>query len=466
MMAGVAALVPGIVPVLVTASIAGGCAPQSSGPGDIVLFGVDTVRYDHTSLAGYERDTTPELQDWAAGGTVFERAYSGSSWTLPSVAMLFSGRLRSTNSGDLPTTTPTLPDLTRFAGYDNRAVVGNSLLSAEKGYAQRFDGFELYAVGEPHGRNSWPGSQIVARGLQALDESAEPTFLWLWLFDPHDPYRPRRAPEFQSFDDRARQARFASAVPEAADTPFDPSVYVGIEARIARYDSELREADAAFGELLAGLRERGRLESSTIIFVSDHGEGLWQRPRLTGEPDKPNAYYPDLYFDHGVMLYEEQVRVPLVFAGPGVPAGRRSDPVHLIDVVPTLCSLLDLDDPGTFDGVDLFSGDELLRPLAAFTSRGSSLLALGRYRIHVPREYRVDRFQAQPELYDLEMDPLELEPLDDAARMESLAASLEVLRELGAQRGGTRTMSAIEQQTLRDLGYVGGEADQVPAEGQ
>ena len=438
------------------------CGGDSVEPPHLVLFGVDTVRYDHTSLVDYSRDTTPRLASWAANGTVFDRTYAGSSWTLPSVAMLFTGRLRSTNSGDLPTSSPTLPDLTRYAGYRNTAVVANGLLSEEKGYAQRFDSFQLYAPSEPHGRNSWPGESVVRAGLEGLDGAEGPQFLWLWLFDPHDPYRPRRAERFEPFGSPERRARFEAALPADRRLELDDAAYIGIEARIARYDAELREADLAFGQLLDGLAERGLSENSLVAFVSDHGEGLWQRAKLAGEEDKPTAFFPDLYFDHGVMLYEEQIRVPFVLAGPDIPVGiRRSEPVHLIDVVPTLVNLLGLDDPGTFDGLDLFAADdsELNRPLASFTSRGASLLFEGRYRLHVPRTYRIERFGAQSELYDLQVDPAELKPLDDASLSSRLSTSLDVLRELGAQRGGTRTLTMEEQRTLEDLGYVGGEAD-------
>ncbi len=427
-----------------------------------MLFGVDTVRFDHTSLSGYERDTTPRLAAWAAGGTSFDRTYAGSSWTLPSVAMLFTGRLRSTNSGDLPTSSPTLPDLTRYAGYRNSAVVANGLLSGEKGYAQRFDAYRLYTPTEPHGRNSWPGESVVQAGLEDFDAAGGPRFMWLWLFDPHDPYQPRRAERFEPFDSAERRARFEAALPAAPRMDLDDAAYAGIEARIARYDAELREADRAFGQLLDGLAERGLDKETLVAFVSDHGEGLWQRAKLEGEEDKPNAFFPDLYFDHGVMLYEEQIRVPFVLRGPGVPAGvRRGEAVHLIDVAPTLVGRLGLDDPGTFDGLDLFAAEasELDRPLAAFTSRGASLLSAGRFRLHVPREYRVERFGAEAELYDLDGDPLELEPLDDAELSSRLGDSLEVLRALGAQRGGTRNLTPAERRTLEDLGYVGGEAD-------
>ncbi|MHC4376884.1 MAG: sulfatase [Planctomycetota bacterium] len=445
-----------------SALILAACEDGTSAPPHLVLFGVDTVRYDHTSLADYALDTTPRLAAWAAGGTVFERTYSGSSWTLPSVAMLFTGRLRSTNSGDLPTSSPTLPDLTRYAGYRNTAVVANGLLSEEKGYARRFDGFQLYTPTEPHGRNSWPGEAVVQAGLEGFDAGDGPQFLWMWLFDPHDPYQPRRAERFEPFDSAERRARFEAALPAAPRMELDDAAYAGIEARIARYDAELREADRAFGRLLDGLAERGLAEDTLVAFVSDHGEGLWQRAKLEGEEDKPNAFFPDLYFDHGVMLYEEQVRVPFALAGPGVSADqRRSEPVHLIDVAPTLVSLLGLDDPGTFDGLDLLGADAaaLDRPLASFTSRGASLLSDGRYRLHVPREYRVERYGAQSELYDLQRDPGEVEPLDDADLSTRLNASLDVLRDLGAQRGGTRTLTPAERRTLEDLGYVGGEAD-------
>ena len=446
-----------------------GCAPDEVRP-DLVLIGIDTLRADHLGCYGHVRDTSPAIDAWAAGGTLFERAYAPSSWTLPSMAMLWTGRVRSDNSGDLDERHPTLPERLAADGYEGHGVVSNALLHPDKGFARGFETYDLFRPGEGGRVNGWPAEEVVRRGLERWDDAAGgPRFLFLFFFDPHDPYRPPDTFGFEPFDDAERRARFERALPADRRALLTDEAYRGIEKRIALYDAEIRATDEALGLLFERLEREGADRDTVVALFSDHGEGLWQRAKLVGENDKQFAYFPELYFDHGVMLYEEQVRVPLVLRGVGVPAGaRRDEVVWTLDLVPTLARLLGLRELGALDaaeaGLDLFDARALAgRPdLVAFTSRGASWLGGGRYKLHVPREYRVERYGAQPELYDLAADPLELEELDDAERLTEGLARLEAWRER-ADRAAPKAIDPAERARLEALGYTV-EADRVAPE--
>ena len=440
-----------------------GCS-RTPDASDLILVGIDTLRADHLSLYGYGRETSPNLDAFAQGGMVFERAYAGSSWTLPSMAMLWTGKTRAHNSGDLNGDPAGLAERLSFEGYETCGIVSNALLHPDKGWDRGFDEYHVYVPDGCSRANGWPAAEVVRRGVSWLDRRQErkPRFLFLFLFDPHDPYRPAVPGRFPAYDTPERFEAFQRALPAERQALFSKDVYAGIEQRHALYDAEIAEADAALGDLFGYLERSGRDQRTNVVFFSDHGEGLWQRAKLRGENDKSFAFFPELYFDHGVMLHEEQVRVPLVLSGPGVPEGVRvSTPVATVDVVPTLIQLLGLDAVGDVSGLDLLDGEALgqRRELLSFSSRGASVLMDGRYRLHVPRSYRVKEHQAEPELYDLESDPLEIEPIDEP---QILARGLERLTDWSrteARNANSKPIDTAERARLIALGYLNGEAD-------
>ncbi|MHC4262460.1 MAG: sulfatase [Planctomycetota bacterium] len=436
-----------------------GCAePEVARRPDVVLVVVDTLRADHLSLYGHDRPTSPTIDAWAEGGTVFDTARSTSSWTIPSMAMILSGKLRSDNRGLIGRGVPTLAERFADAGYATGAVVANKLLEPDRGWGAGFDRYDhdpKVRLGEAR---AWTGDQVVARGLDVLDELGDerPTFLLLMLFDPHQPLRPERQ-EFEPRNDAERRAAFdAELGPDQSLTNFQ---YREIERMRALYEDEVREADEAFGQLLAGLAERGRLDRTVIAFTADHGEGLWDRAAPPDTVVAGKGPVPELYGGHGVQLHDEQVRVPLVFAGPGIPSGvRRSEPVLTIDVAATLANLaeLDFDDP---HGLDLLAESRPVRDeLVAFMSRGASLTVDGRWRLHLPNEGQRNRYGLKPTLFDLESDPLERDPLDDPERRKAMRKRLEELIE---RYDGADLASAevADPELLERLGYTDGQAD-------
>ena len=456
-------------------SCGGGTEPARP---NVVLVVVDTLRADHMSLYGHPRATTPHLERLAEQAWVFERASAGSSWTLPSMAMLFSGRYTPDNVWRVdPTWTP-FPERFHEAGYRTGAVVTNVLLGAVErtgsdgstvtsasGFERGFDHYQVFEPPvpppgmrlkqRPHG---WHASEVVERGtgwVEATDTAGAPYLMWLHLFDPHHPRRPSRPDRFEP----EGLDRLAHLPPELlAGLTADDRAWIASE--LAFYDSEVAAVDEAMAELFAWLEERGELDETIVVLTSDHGEGLWQRPLPAGENPKDHNKVPALYSDHGIQLYDEQVRVPLVLWAPGLSAGRRvGDPVSLVDLVPTLYELADLAPP---DGGEELSGLSLVGDLSgreelyAFCTRSSTVTVDGRWRLHLPAEYRLEKGWAVPELFDLEADPLELSPVDDPERVAAMSARLrDVSRLLAPSTALSPEEQAARRELLDAMGYTG-----------
>ncbi|MEM7305197.1 MAG: sulfatase [Planctomycetota bacterium] len=438
---------------------AASCGSKPPPPPSVLLVTIDTLRADHTSLYGYDVETTPELERWAAGGRVYEHAWAASSWTAPSMAMLLTGRARTDNSGTIRPSELSLAEILQGYGYATGAVIANPLLNESQGYARGFDNFEIRGAGE----QEWNAERVLGRGQELLESYGErrPYFLYLHLFDPHYPYFPDEEGEpLPIRNDSKRRTAFRNALPEDKRDLFGEEEYRGIETLISLYDGEIRRTDRALGRLFAWMEERGLGERTLVIVTSDHGEGLWQRAPAVGEELKNKVFFPHLYYSHGVQLYSEQVGVPLVMRGPGMRQGdTRSEDVSLLDVVPTVLEIVGIDNPGDLSGLSLAADyfPETGREIYSVCSRVSTVTVDGRWRLHVPREHRVDRYGARPELYDLSFDPKELSPLDDTIRTKQLVRLVAAWR---ARNTGVPEGEIDQEQLelLESLGYTG-EAD-------
>ena len=397
-----------------------GCGPDLELPPNVLVISIDTLRMDHTTIGGYERDTTPALADWAQGGTVFNQAYSASSWTLPAMSMLLTGQVQVRNEGRIFPNQAPLAETLRRHGYRTGAVMSNALLTSERGFDRGFDRFEIKAEHNSGGQK-WLAPDVTDRGIAFMSGERKPFFLLLHYFDPHDPYLPIDGQAYQPFRSEERTQAFRSALPENERELFTPEVYRGIEERIAQYDSEVLQTDRSLRRLFEWMETAGLAENTIVVVTADHGEGLWQRAATLGENQKP-VFFPQLYFEHGIQLYGEQVHVPLVFRGPGIPSGiHNSATVSLLDVVPTVLSLLQLSLAPNTPGIALLPNTPASRglPVFAICSRGTSVTVENRYRLHLPREYKLEQGM-KAELFDLSNDPLELHPLDDPEREAEL----------------------------------------------
>jgi len=357
--------------------------PQPARHPNILLITLDTTRADRMGFLGSTRGLTPALDAFARNASVFTRAYAQAPVTTVSHATLLTGSYPAGHrvndfGAPLPAAVPFLPQLLRDAGYRTAAFVGSLILDPRNGTAPGFDrGFDVYDAGfrlrrpgdDRYRSVERRGEEVVARALAWSQQpaSGRASFLWVHLFDPHDPY----------------------------DPPAD------LKARFAArpYDGEIAAVDRLVGRLI-----QSASPDTIVAIAADHGEALGDHGEET----------------HGVFLYDAVLHVPLVIRVPGVGASTRIDSrVRLADVAPTLLEAAGLPVPAAMQGETLMplvsqksvvpkprsgEGRPSDRPVYAETEYprrafGWSPLAA----------WRNDRFllvrAPKPELYDLVADP-------------------------------------------------------------
>jgi arylsulfatase A-like enzyme len=321
-----------LVPALMALVLLGltGCdgSGDHPGPPNVVLITLDTTRPDYLSCYSEARVGTDALQRIADEGVRFDAALSASGVTPVSHATILTGsfpyehglRVLSGDSGfRLPEDQPTIVSTLHAKGYRTAAILSAFPVSGYFGFDRDFDVFEAVegemTLNEELGKTVWDGlslqrrsdetAQLVLKFLEQQAGEDQPFLLWLHLWDPHDPgIKP--PPEWISHI--KGEGSYAAA----------SEVYAQM------YAAEVRFMDSQIGVVMDGLREHG-MDSTTLIAVTaDHGEGL-----------------RDGHANHGWskhrMNYQEQIHVPLLLHGPGVPAGVVvTDMVRTADITPTL----------------------------------------------------------------------------------------------------------------------------------
>lgn len=477
----------GIVLLAVTVFFPGcGGSDLERAPLDkVLLLTWDTMRPDYMSRFGYDRPTTPFLDDLLASSCTFTNAITPIPRTTQALASMFTGCYPHTTGlrtlwGRLDPGVISLAELAQGAGYSTVAVVSNAVLDPKRGLGR---GFETYDYA-PDTREAAETTAVVLRHLSRFD-SEDRLFVWVHYIDPHVPYYPseRLAREFDPGYTGPYRLNFGEvkggtgehAYPE--DLGKRRAVYENdlpdeVNAHIRRlYAGDIRQADDAARILMAGLEERfGR--DWTVVFTSDHGESLGEH---------------DFFYDHGDYVYEPGLRIPLSILFPrGHPlhGGRvRTQRVSLVDLAPTLKELMRLEAPpgGVFSRggrslVSCIEGEFAPAP-PVFAECGFSFFPdaierrkvfniAGRFRAVTEENWKliwtpgIEGSQAY-ELYDLESDPgenrnLYREDHPAAARLEAELsrwyARDPALRPEG--RAPPPEITAEEERKLRSLGYV------------
>jgi len=325
----------------------------------IILLSVDTLSARHLSVYGYERATTPNLEELAQDAVVFESCVANAPWTLPSYLSLMSGlyprshaigpddegeapagRLETWDTWQLAGNRWTLAEMLRGAGYATAAFVDTPWISSQYRLDQGFDVFDLSArmipKEEPGG-----GIQLVTRlATSWIDEhEGVPFFAFLHALDPHGPYAPRPpwkgrfaaelTPETRQmvraggtvFSYGSLHAPLLALQYPEGEIPAE----LDIAPIIAAYDEEILALDDWIGRFLAGLKERGLYDEALILVTADHGES-----------------FDHDYYGHSGTLHESIVKVPLIIKLPGNERGgtRIAETVQLTDVYPTVLDLV------------------------------------------------------------------------------------------------------------------------------
>ncbi len=414
--------------------------PDAAGPPNVLLITLDTTRADRLGAYGYAAARTPTLDRLAREGVLFERVVSAAPTTLPAHASVMTGRnpmahgVRN-NGMPLDTGVPTLADAFRAAGYRTAAFVSAFVLDQRFGLVRGFDTYDDhldpptgYATDALERRGdrtvaaatAWLTASLpAAAGTPALAPAAAPFFLWVHLYDPHDPYE---APA--------------------------PATSGGVSAL---YDGEVAFADTAVGTLLDALERQGLSGNTIVAVIGDHGESLGEHGEAT----------------HGLFVYDSAMRVPALLKWPArVPAGTRVTPlVRAIDLAPTL---LDLAGRPALTGatgvslVPLVRGAAVSPDTAPATAYGETYFPQLFMNWAPLRSWHDGqwKFIEAPtlELYDLASDPSESVNL--AAREPDRTARMRrALYALLAAEGTVTTSASPDRETLQKLaalGYVGG----------
>ena len=419
---------------------AGVLAQTRASQPNVFLITIDTLRADHVYCYGYKNVETPALDGLARDGVRFTQAFTPSPITNTSHTTIFTGLLPSTHgvtdfAVPLSPVHPTWAELLHKDAYHTAAFIGAVILDS-KSLAPGLDrGFDFYDNFPPRSLTKSRRDRVERRGMVVVQHaeawlSAHPNgahFVWVHLYDPHDPYEPP-APYSQIYKDHL-------------------------------YDGEIAYADFALANFIAYLKKQSLYEGSLIAVVGDHGEGLGEHHEDT----------------HGIFLYDSTTHVPLIVK---LPAGREAVKAKVVDaqvrttdILPTVLDLLGLPALPTKEGESLkpyFAGRETA-PRTAFGETDYPL----RFGWAPLRSVRAEGFKfieaPRPELYDVHRDAGELDNQYEpwSARVKKSREMLAVLR--ASQPPPAKSASAVGQGTideLKALGYLGradvGSATNVP----
>jgi tetratricopeptide (TPR) repeat protein len=422
--AGALALLGSLAYIFLIRSERGGINLEAGSTHNVLLITLDTTRADRLGCYGYAAARTPRLDALAREGVRFVRAYAPAPLTLPAHASILSGLhpvahgVRN-NGHDLPAGIETLAGILKARGFATAAFVSSFSVDSRFGLGRGFDVYDdTFEADQPlKGANAERrAEQTFARFSRWLAGiKSERFFAWVHYYDPHLPYDP--PPPF-------RQGH--------------------------PYDGEIACMDHYVGAVLDLLEERGLLVKTLVVAAGDHGEGLGDKVEQ----------------GHGIFLYEETLRVPLIVRDPAVFRTPRTveSAVRLVDIAPTILETVGFGrEASGMQGrslVPLMGGrpgndrDALVETFYPRENYGwSELVGLvsGRWKIiHSPR----------PELFDLGTDPGERTNLygGAAAKAGELGKRLEqeILR-LSPGPGaaaGTVAGRAEDRERLRSLGYV------------
>ncbi len=373
-------------------------APKHSPP-DVYLITIDTLRADHVGCYGYKQVETPALDALAADGVRFTQAFTHSPITNTSHITILTGLLPSvhgvTDFGvPLSPQHVTAAELLKKHGYQTAAFIGAVILDSNTlapGLDRGFDFYDNFPA-KTESKERW--GRVERRGMEVVEHAENwfekhrtgPHFVWVHLYDPHDPYEPP-PPFSEKYKDHL-------------------------------YDGEIAYADSALARWIAFLKKAGVYDNAIIVVTGDHGEGLGEHGEET----------------HGLFLYDSTLHVPLILKTPLKTAGAAPHgividaQVRTTDILPTILAATGVAAPAELNGESLLplidaqvpSGRALFgetdyplrwgwAPLRALRSENNKL-------IEAPR----------PELYDLQADPKELKNLyaPDNSRLQRLQAEM------------------------------------------
>jgi HEAT repeat protein len=404
-----------------TSQVAAPTAPLATGPrfreADVFLITIDALRADHAGCYGYGRRVTPNLDALAARGVRFEHTYAQAPHTSFSLASVMTGKYYPTLarlSGS--EAHETLPHILRRYGWKTAAFFPPAVFYID---AHKMKAFESNNFDFEYVKYEYLNAEARVSQIEEFLASENPKklFLWLHLFEPHEPYQAHPGFDFGTTD-------------------------------VDRYDSEIAYSDHVVGKVISLIEKRR--PNAVVILAADHGEEFGEH----------GGRY------HGTTLFEEQVHVPLVVVAPGLTAHRVAGPSQLVDIPATVLGLLDIPIPARMRGTDL--GPWLATPAAPSDRLPPAFAEVEDKRMVVLGSEKLvcDVSKDFCSLFDLASDPHEARDLADSrpARMAVLRQRLdswlgEQARYESTLRGAAGSAEpyarAIERGRLADTSVAG-----------
>src|ERR1039457_5871948 len=364
-------------------------APRNSSP-DVFLITIDTLRADHVGCYGYKQVETPALDALAADGVRFTQAYTHSPITNTSHITILTGLLPSvhgvTDFGvPLSSQHVTAAELLKKFGYQTAAFIGAVILDSNTlapGLDRGFDFYDNFPKTDSKnsdGTKKERWGRVERRGMEVVEHAEAgfekhrtgAHFVWVHLYDPHDPYEP--PPPFSE---------------KYKDHP---------------YDGEIAYADSAVAHWIAFLKKAGVYDNAIIVVAGDHGEGLGEHGEET----------------HGLFLYDTTLHIPLILkSAKSAHAGAVIEAqVRTTDILPTILEATGIPAPAELNGESLLPLIEQAKNSPAPSSRAlfgetDYPLRWGWAPLRALRTGDNKLIEApRPELYDLPSDPKELKNL-------------------------------------------------------
>ncbi len=440
-----------------------GCAVRDGSKDDfnIVLITIDTLRADHLSCYGYERKTSPYIDAVAKEGIIFKNVVAPASWTAPSMVSLFTSTYP-VNHGvihGLPFQEAkglsqevfsekliALPAMIKEKGYTTFGISSNHTLTAELGFARGFDYFRSV---------NWMPADVINKLVYEWEDTIKKSnrfFLWVHYIDPHYHYRPHLPWIEQYIPDIPEQFEQVSRIPLhmlARNIKENPEMLSKV---LALYDSEINYVDSYLGELI----ERFELDNNTLLIItSDHGEQFMEHGSV----------------GHSIALHKEELHVPLIIKFPEASKkGSVERQVSLVDIMPTILQLLNIDPPEQTAGKPLLENSGIPARLKKLLSgRQASVYHFAELDSHailkavsVPPWKYIYGYQTQSgALYNTASDPFELINLADkhpdrAAALKEQLFSWVSQAKTYPPKSHAIELSPGEREKLEALGYLSG----------
>jgi len=368
---------------------------------------------------GYGRNTTPHLDEFAKQAAVFEKTYSHSPWTMPSIASMFTS-LSPREHGIAAWKDPlaksfiTLAEQLKNNGYNTYAAVSHDIIIPRYGFGQGFDEYDTSILKKGKSLNIFSSKHITDYGIRTIDKQTKgaPFFMFLHYFDPHKKYFTHKDHKF-------------------GDTPLD------------KYDSEIAFTDHHVNRLLEHLNKKGFGEDTIVVFVADHGEEFGEH----------GGRY------HGWKIYNEVVHIPLIIKVPGFKPQRVPTVISESDIPPTLLNLVGVQVPDQFQGKSIsFSGKK-------FTPEKGRTIFMETYfmsevckRGVLKDDWKLilDCNNSSWGLYDLSKDPGENKNLAtvSAGEFDRMKQLLISYYPLGTPKPKMKELTEELKQKLKSLGYI------------